>query len=379
MTRIITYDLRQGALDSDEYYRTIASFADTWLDRTIREAGDILTSFRQYRQSRGKVDRSDGEYALELLALGVLLREHGNEAINLPNWSIYILKRLLDAQSRWPRQENRIKRLRGWVGWLASHTKAAHPDRDAVGRLVVWLSANGEDGRAKRLTEWHDYFETSGSYPEQDLILISLALADDFANASLATIGKYTIGVEQFLIETAPRYRLRYDAGLISRTRLEYHLGMLGTEILNRAYRQRFLSTPRKVVILPPCMRAQPDTICKALATPFGARCQYCTPTCRVHQITRLGEKRGFDVFMIPEELRVFGTGEGKSGFGVVGVSCALTNWGGGWDTNTIGIPAQGILLDYVGCKYHWDEQGIPTDTNLGKLQEVLGLEIKDQ
>jgi hypothetical protein len=78
---------------------------------------------------------------------------------------------------------------------------------------------------------------------------------------------------------------------------------------------------------------------------------------------------------MIPDELRVFGAGEKKTGVGVVGVSCALTNWSGGWDTDGLGIPAQGVLLDYVGCKYHWDENGIPTDTNVHKLQEVLGID----
>jgi hypothetical protein len=40
-----------------------------------------------------------------------------------------------------------------------------------------------------------------------------------------------------------------------------------------------------------------------------------------------------------------------------------------------LSIPAQGVLLDYMGCKYHWDEQGIPTDTNITKLLEVLGIE----
>ena len=109
------------------------------------------------------------------------------------------------------------------------------------------------------------------------------------------------------------------------------------------------------------------------MATPFGAQCQHCTPTCRVHQITKLGEKRGFAVFIIPDELRVFGAGSGLGDTGVVGVSCALTNWSGGWEADDMGIPAQGVLLDYVGCNYHWDEKGIPTDTNLRKLEEVVG------
>ncbi len=52
----------------------------------------------------------------------------------------------------------------------------------------------------------------------------------------------------------APRHAWQYDAAFVARRPLEYHLGMLGTELLSRAYRARFLETQRKVVILPPCM-----------------------------------------------------------------------------------------------------------------------------
>lgn len=378
MTRIITYSLRHTADDSNETYRTISTFADTWLAKAEHEASGIITRFRDFRLSLGKTDRSDAEYAFELLVLGVLWREHGSEATALPNWSIHATEKLLKAQSQWPRLGNLVKNLRGWVGWMARHSKIDGPGSDSIDRLVVWLRANGEDGRAERLAQWQDYIETSQVSAQQEFVSFCRNLADDFTNASQTAFGKFTEGVERFLSEIAPRYRRRYDAGLVSRSPVEYHLGMLGTEILNRCYRQRFLSTAHKVVILPPCMRAESDTNCKAISTPFGARCQSCTPTCRVHQITKLGEKRGFDVFMIPDELRVFGTGEGKEGMGVVGVSCVLTNWSGGWDTNGLGIPAQGVLLDYVGCKYHWDERGIPTDTNFSKLQEVLGLEDRE-
>jgi hypothetical protein len=58
-------------------------------------------------------------------------------------------------------------------------------------------------------------------------------------------------------------------------------------------------------------------------------------------------------------------------GLGLVGVSCALTNWSGGWDTDALRIPAQGVLLDYVGCIYHWDEQGIPTAVNPEQLRRI--------
>jgi hypothetical protein len=120
-------------------------------------------------------------------------------------------------------------------------------------------------------------------------------------------------------------------------------------------------------------MRA-PAEKCKAIDTSFGAKCQACTPTCRVNQITKLGEKRGFSVYLIPDKVQVFSSEKEKESIGLVGISCVLTNWNGGWDTGALGIPAQGLLLDYVGCKIHWDKEGIPTDTNLKMLQKVLGV-----
>ena len=124
-------------------------------------------------------------------------------------------------------------------------------------------------------------------------------------------------------------------------------------------------------------MKALQDE-CKAVETPLGERCVHCTPACRVNQVSGLGEKLGFDVFIIPHELSVFSTGKvdpekGKA-VGVVGVSCPLTNPTGGWETRGLGIHAQGLLLDYCGCVWHWHDQGIPTDINARQLLKLLGV-----
>ncbi len=384
MPRIITYSLRREAQNSDDYYRMIARFADDWTARAARGLKDVVASFRLFRQEagskipfRGLSDRSEAEYAFELLALGVLLREHGAEAARSPEWWTRAQGWLVGAQERWPRAEAPVKTARGWLGWIGRRMRARRADGGDAARLIAWLKANGEEAKAERLAQWQDFFEALGPSPAKQIVVRCLALADDFAAESARALGPYTGQVEQFLSETAPKYQHRYDAELVSRTRLEYHLGLLGTEVLSRAYRARFLNAKRRVVIVPPCMRAQPEEKCKAIETPFGAKCQACTPTCRVHQITKLGEKRGFEVYMIPDELRGIGAEAGRSvdGLGLVGVSCALTNWSGGWEADALGVPAQGLLLDYVGCKYHWDEKGLPTDTNLHKLEEVLGKE----
>jgi hypothetical protein len=125
---------------------------------------------------------------------------------------------------------------------------------------VRWLRACGQVTQADRLAVWQDYLKTIGPESAQEVIRQSLALADHFARESEEVLGPYTTGVESFRAAVTPQMRFRYDSELVLRTRLEYHLGMLGTELLNRAYRVRFLATPYKMVIVPPCLRARPDT-----------------------------------------------------------------------------------------------------------------------
>ena len=143
MTRIITYSLCMGMANSDEYYKEIGAFAETWSFKVIRKVADTIAKFREFRRLRGEVNRSEAEYAFELLALGVLLREHGGEAEKLPGWAIFVLKKLMTAQSRWPRWENLIKKLRGWVGWTARGSRGVDLGSGAIAHLVLWLRANG--------------------------------------------------------------------------------------------------------------------------------------------------------------------------------------------------------------------------------------------
>jgi len=247
--------------------------------------------------------------------------------------------------------------------------------------LILWLQAHGETTQADHFLVWQDYLQTMGEQRARQAILQCLALAADFTMESAAALGKYTQGVEEFVGRIAPQAHWRYDAELVTSTRLEYHLGLLGTEILNRAYRPRFLATRHKIMIVPPCMRARADEgpldeRCQAVQTPLGALCQGCTPTCHIHQITKLCDKHGIAVYSIPDDelsKLCVASGQTGSGLGVIGVACALRNWSAGWEADRLGLAAQGLLLDHVGCKKHWDDTGLPTDTNLHKLHELIG------
>jgi hypothetical protein len=374
MSRIITYSLRNSATDSDIYYKEITSFAVNWINKTLPDVADLVDGFREARVQQYLPDRQAASYAFELLVLGVLLQEQGSESMRLSGIWESILIGLLKVQERWPKSEGLVKAMRGLLYWFTRvFRRKSESIEYRIDALIRWIEVTGEGTLANRVKEWENFLRTKNI--EEKTVGRVLRLADEFTKSSLAVLGKYTQRLDEFLVNEAPRHQLRYDAPLLHHTRVEYHLGMLGSEILNRAYRQAFLESPRKIVILPPCMRAQPEEKCKAVMTKYGEYCSSCTPSCRIHQVTKLGEKLGFEVFIIPDELRVFGDSEGKGGLGVVGVSCVLTNWTGGWDMDRLGIPAQGVLLDYVGCKYHWDEQGFPTDININQLIKCLGMD----
>jgi hypothetical protein len=350
-----------------------------------------VQAFKSYCESLdGKIRPTEAECIFELLTLGTLWQVYTGNALDLAEAPRQILTGLVHLRKRGGYLKQGVDLLRGWLSTLflfskngrkpPAPTASAAPTLDHLDRLLKWLGATGDfDQEAKRLRVWQTFLATQRPEQASTDLAIVIALAAWFESCSQVALGRYTPQVDWFLAEVHPAYRWREDAIFCGRRRVEYHLNMVGTEILNRTFRREFVNTPRKIVLVPPCMKAQPDDKCKAHSTSFGARCAGCTPGCRVHQLTKLGEKHGFGVLILPDDLRVFSADSMslKTGdkVGIVGVSCVLTNASGGWQTKDLGIPAQGVLLDYCGCRYHWHKEGIPTDINLVQLADVL--EIK--
>jgi len=400
------YTLNPPALGEAGYYVVIASFCDRWLAAVQSSLARPLAAYLDWRtgQEPARPALTWDEAAFEMLVLGVLLREHGADALHMPALPAWVLARLVETQDRLPLPaiERPIKTVRGLIQGLAQPEPAAKQgpvDRlpfqggaaPLVDRLVDWLAASGLGAQAAHMANWRDFLVALEEQSAQAVLARCLLLADEFADESQAALGSYTSGVAAYVaaIESGPdtpwargrRARWRHDSGLVTRSAVEYHLGMLGSEILTRAYRERYLAAPRKIVIVPDCLCARSKRVasqnnaeCQAELTSLGYRCQACTPGCRVLQITRLGQKRGFEAYILPDDLRGVGLGACSQleGAGVVGVSCALTNWDAGWMVNDAGVPAQGVLLDYAGCRSHWHEQGQATDVNLKKLLSTV-------
>jgi uncharacterized protein len=332
--RIITYTLRDETGTSDGYYRAIATFADQMLARMNSALGSVIADYQQHLLTKREQPRDLYECAFELLTLGVL-------------WEAYQPLNVLHT----------LEGISALIGTL-----------EQTGKFTQEIA---------HLRAWQGYLSTLQPSSSSQILERVMACAADFRERAELSLGHYTPNVEHFLVREWSEHESRDDSVLRGHKRVEYHLNMVGAEWLSRAFRPAFLAAPRKVVLAPPCMRAKPDDECKAFKTAEGSLiCQACTPGCRVNQLTKLGQKRGFEVYLIPDELRELAAQSvgGGPAVGVVGISCALTNAPGGWEARSLDLPAQGLLLDYCGCSYHWDDEGFPTDTNLHKLSELLGL-----
>jgi hypothetical protein len=378
---VITYSLRNGGPDSAAYYRDVAGFAD----EVVAEGAPLLpivAEFARYVAERGSEQvRSDEEYLLELLMLGVHWRTYGDDAHDLAAAPRSLLTSLAQVRRTSPLLKPAADWLRGILStlYLVPTARDWHPrpTLDHLDRLLGWLRAAGDyPEEVERLAAWRDFLLTLAEDEAVVFLAAALAFAEWFEEASLAALGTYTAGVDRFLEEEHPSYSWREDVIFAARPRAEYHLNMVGAELMNRAQRAAFLGRPRKALIVPACLRFHPRPRCRAEAGPLACVCRKCEPRCRVRQLTRLGAEHGFDVFIVPHESSVF-TGEAGrkllgDGAGIVGITCVPNLLAGGWKALRLGLPPQCVLLDHCGCRKHWHDEGISTEIDMAELGRVL-------
>ncbi|MBL0175479.1 MAG: DUF116 domain-containing protein [Ignavibacteria bacterium] len=381
-TSISTYSLRADNFTADEFYGDLALFTDETLLR-LRVLEAWVASFRAHRANEGAEEtRSSGEYLYELLALGVYWQEYGAKALGTARPSTALLHFLVRQRRRFPSIKDGIDALRGRLGGLLLHREvrggvAPVPAPAELRKLVRWLDATGDfREEALRLNNWVKYFATLPA-GECALVLMELMrIIRWFRTAADATLHAYTSGVDSFADTVAERYRFREDRVFCGRRSVEYHLSMVGAEIMNRAFRGDFLAAPRKLVGVPGCMRIRTKETCEAAVDAAGdLRCTGCTKSCRVFRLSEMTRKHGAEVVIIPHSTNFSQWAERKGLEGrdaIVGVACVPALIAGGLELKANGVPAQCVFLDYSGCRNHWDAKGIVTDLDERQLRRIL-------
>ena len=137
-------------------------------------------------------------------------------------------------------------------------------------------------------------------------------------------------------------------------------------QIKNVVNREHFNKAKKRALFLPHCSRKYMDNRCKAKFDPNVPSyfCQHCSEDCLIHQATLLGEKKGYDVYILPGGSCVTKILE-KGGYeAVVGVACGEEIKLADKILEKLNLPGQAVPLIKNGCAY--------TKFNISMLKNIL-------
>lgn len=378
----ITYSLKGNQQNSDNYYKEIKSFTDEILNEFEGFKTQVIPDFISYIEeiNMDKIS-SYNECIFEFLMLGVFWRVYSSRAANLDKNPQKILENLVKERNQNEPAKETIDIVRGMImkPFLLSENSDT-PDLNIINfkKLLAYLKAAGDfNQELKRLEIWKDFLETKTPEIASEYLANAFLFADWFEYKSKVVLGQYTANVNKFLAEKYHEHLFQEDVVFCGRREVEYHLNMVGAEIMNRAFRKEFEKRPRKALILPGCMKFSAEAKCRAQDTNLGLKCTGCSKSCNVNELTKMGNEQGFEVYIVSHESSAFSksTDKDRNERGIIGVACVSNLIAGGWKAVSLGIPAQCVLLDYSSCKNHWDEEGFPTSINLDQLMKLLDME----
>jgi uncharacterized protein len=380
------YDLRRGNRCSDAFYAEVESFCDELLARVERRAGVVIDGYTWHvKEFLAEAPRSRGEYAIELLTLGMAVHQYENAAQKTPNWAVELGRELYAIRRRSRRAKPVVDAIRGGIARVLISPKIGHAAAekgsavDRLAELVGWMEGTGEfEEEAKRLNNWRSYMATLRAEKATYWLRVACELFDQFAHDAAVALGAYTRGVQPFLRKEYTHRGWREDALFCGRSEAEYHLNMVAAEAMNRGLREQFERTEERVVLVPTCMRGAHAADCKAVERGVDIVCAGCDPDCAVNRITRRMRKLGSKVYLVPHAsgfskwLERWSAAGGETKVGVTAVACMLNIVPGGFEMRARGIPSQCVPLDYPGCRKHWDHEGIPTAVNEERLVQIV-------
>ncbi|MDD5361630.1 MAG: DUF116 domain-containing protein [Ignavibacteria bacterium] len=381
MHNYVTYSLSLSDDNSEQYYSRIRIFTDEVLAKANESLLKPVVDFTDFLKKYNLEEiRSNDEYILELISFGLLWNNYGRTALNINSAPFLTLSRMAEWRKRHLKLKSSIDLMRGLLISLflfpskTSNEVKIYPDIRDIDKLCLFLEATGEfKEQALRFIRWRAYWETITKEEWTEGCKSVFDFVDWFADRSTEMLGEFTSKVDEFIINSARRYKWREDRVQCGRKRDEYHLNMVGAEIMNRAFRDDFLKTESKAVLVPGCMRSNIE-LCKAVKMHEGLKCIGCDKNCSVNNLRKIGKDYNYEVYIIPHasDLSLWAPKPGKPVRGVIAIACVTNLVEGGWELKRYDACAQCVLLDYSGCKKHWHKNGVPTNINLHEFHRIL-------
>ena len=330
---------------NNDYYSKVRAFGDEFLEYT--------------KQFNFKSE----EESLEALCIGVYWYLYGTTSLDLNSNIHEALANLAEYRRAFPEDKPFIDELRGklltkflFKPYQKNHEKLT---KENLELLINFLEATGD--YIDQIPHFRNF-----SHNLDDC----LTLTKWFCKNSADFLGEYTSNLNEYLKNNGNSHLMEEDVIFYHGHELEYHLNMLGADIMNRIYKDDYDKRPRKAIILPGCMNSNSKK-CKANDGRLGQECTLCNPKCNVYKITK--EYPDLEVYIVSHESAAFkgAQKEDIEELGIIGVTCVLNLISGGWKSSNLSIPPQCVLLEHVACNSHWlseDEYG-EIDMNELKLK----------
>jgi hypothetical protein len=372
---IYNLGLNRGASNSD-----IAAFSARFLAEAESRTAALLDAYIAHLSaSHSEPPRSRGEYAVDLLMLGLFLELYGEAARRASTPAIFSARALLHLRRRSKTLKPLADLLRAWLFRHASPASrpslSPNPDLRRLPRLIDWLSATGEfDQESARLRTIYGFLRALPEPTSALALITASALFAWFHRESAAALGTYTCGVNRFLRAEFAARTLREDRLFCGRPPVEYHLGMVAAAIMNHGLRADFARTRRRAVLLPTCMRGARAATCRAVTRGVDITCAACDPACTVNRITHRMARENIAVYIVPHAgsfSRWLERWQQEHDVGVIAVACLANILAGGYEMRARNIASQCVVLDFPGCQKHWRANPIPTTLNESQLVQI--------
>ena len=259
----ITYSLREKYYNSNLFYDKLSSFTKNIEKDIDYTCGKYIKNYMNFLDKNHVENmRTELEYYMEILMIGVLWKNYINRAVNLK----IVPKNILIFLSHLRNLENiktYVDKNRGIMETIflnKEDNKIANTNTGNFKKLIGYLEATGDfKEEIKRLKNWEEYFKIKNDKEIKEIISLSLQLETIFERKAKVELGIYTKRVNDFLTLADEKYKYREDYISCIKSEVEYHFNMVGAEIMNNAYKDQFIEAKEKRLLLPACMRAQDE------------------------------------------------------------------------------------------------------------------------
>ena len=373
------YNLKAGYANSNAFYERLELLTQRILKKGSYEMQLLLKDYRRRRFS----NQPWQETLLDIIMLGVLGNLYAGKQIPLLSIKHTILKKLYQIRKHHPKLKKHTDRLRGRLAchWLAGSNNRfpAYPTTlKELDSMLLFLSATNEyNEEIKRFRPVLRFLKEKNAGQLHQSLNSIMQLGRWFISEAKEHLGSFTSSVAPFLEAHPAGYAGREDFFFCGRQEAEYHLNMVGAQIINRVQRAEFLQTRQRVLLVPTCMASGPH--CCATQKGSDLVCAHCTPSCRISELTRQMENNGLKTVLIRHSSKFSSwlkPWANQNHTGLIGTACVLNLLMGGFEMKRLNIPSQCVFLDHCSCQKHWKSTK-PTDINAQQICKTNQMAVR--